>query len=122
SRVILGIDVSKDWLDVCPYGSQAVERIANQRRAIKALLKRYPVAALAVEATNTYHELVVELALAQGLSVYLISGYQLKHYAKSLGQRMQNDVLDARLLARWLEREIDQLRPYQPRCKQQRQV
>lgn len=122
SRVILGIDVSKEWLDVCRYGSPAVERIPNQRRAVQALLKRYPVAALAVEATNTYHELVVELALAEGLSVYLISGYQLKHYAKSLGQRMQNDALDARLLARLLEREIDQLRPYQRRCNQQLQV
>lgn len=122
SPVILGIDVSKDKLDVCQHGGDSVEEIANERGAIKALLKRYPAAAIAVEATNTYHELVVELARAKGLVVYLISGYQLKHYAKSLGQRMQNDRIDARLLARMLAHEIDELRPYEPRSKQQVQV
>lgn len=122
SRVILGIDVSKDWLDVCQYGRDAVERIANERAAIKALLKRYPAAAIAVEATNTYHELVVELARARGLTVYLISGYQLKHYAKSLARRMRTDEVDARLLARLLAHEIDELRPYEPRCEQQVQL
>lgn len=116
--VILGIDTSKDWLDVCPHGGK-VERIANQRRAIRSLLKGYPAAAVAIEATNTYHELVVELARAQGLAVYLISGYQLKHYAQSLGQRMRTDRVDAQLLARLLAHEIDELRPYEPRCPQQ---
>lgn len=120
--VILGIDVSKQLLDVCQYGSDSVERIANERRAIQALLKRYPSAALAVEATNVYHELVLDLALAKELTVYLINGYQLKHYAKSLGQRIQNDPADAKLLARLLAHEIQHLRPYQPRSKQQIQV
>lgn len=119
--VILGIDVSKDWLDVCQHGGE-VERIPNERRAINALLKRYPAAAVAVEATNTYHELVVELARAKGLAVYLINGYQLKHYAKSMAQRMRNDQVDAQLLARLLAHEIDELRPYEPRCQQQVQL
>jgi len=122
SPVILGIDVSQDWLDVCLYGSDQVERIKNDPRAIKAWLKRYSLAALAVEATNTYHETLVELAYRQGFKVYLISGYQLKHYGESLGQRMRTDVLDARLLARMLDREIDRLRPYEPRSPQQTQL
>lgn len=119
SPVILGIDVSKDWLDVCQHGSDRVERIENNSRAIKALLKRYGLAALAVEATNTYHEKLVDLAHRQGLTVYLISGYQLKRYGESLGQRMRTDAVDAKLLARLLDREIDQLRPYEPRSPHQ---
>lgn len=122
SPVILGIDVSKDWLDVCQHGSDRVERIGNNSRAIKALLKRYSFAAVAVEATNTYHEKLVELAHRQGVTVYLISGYQLKRYGESLGQRMRTDAVDAKLLARMLDREIDQLRPYEPRSPQQTQL
>lgn len=122
SPVILGIDVSKDWLDVCQHGSDKIERIDNHCRAIKSLFKRYPSAAIAVEATNTYHEAVVELARAQGHTVYLVSGYQLKHYAHSLGQRMRTDQVDAKLLARLLAHEIDELRPYEPRSKQQVQL
>lgn len=120
--VILGIDVSKDWLDVCVYGSDEIVRIKNCRREILALLKRFPRAALAVETTNTYHQELVDLACRKGRKVFLINGYQLKHYAQSMGQRMRTDPVDARLLARLLHREIDQLRPYQPPPEQQMQV
>ena len=42
--------------------------------AIDAFLKRYPCAAIAVEATNTYHEGLVERARRAGWEVYLVSG------------------------------------------------
>lgn len=122
SPVILGIDVSQDWLDVCQHGSERLERVDNTPKAIRALLRRYGLAALAVEATNTYHEKLVELAYRQGFKVYLISGYQLKHYGESLGQRMRTDAVDAQLLARMLDREVDRLRPYEPRSPQQTQL
>src|SRR6056297_1261662 len=118
-RVTLGIDVSKAWIDVCQHGIEKIERVENTRQAIDELLKRYPTAAIAVEATNTYHELLVERALRKGLNVYLINGYQLKHYANSLGQRMRTDAVDAQLLARFLDREIDALKPYKPRSRKQ---
>ena len=121
-QVILGIDVSQGWLDICVYGQRSVERIDNRAPAIKQVLRRWPQAAIAVEATNTFHELLVEQALALGLRVYVINGYQLSHYAKSLGQRMRNDPIDAQLLARYLAREIDQLRPLAPRQRQVGQI
>ena len=110
-KIILGVDVSQDWLDCCVYGNDDVVQIANERHAIDAWLKAYGHGdvALAIEATNTYHELVVERARRFGLAVYLISGYQLKHYTKSLNVRMRTDRVDAQLLARYLEREIDDL-------------
>ena len=114
-RVILGADVSKDWLDLNCYGDKAVERIDNEPAAINAFLKRYPCAAIAVEATNTYHEGLVERARRAGRGVYLVSGYQIKHYAASIHQRMRTDPIDARLIARYLDREIDALKPYQPK-------
>ena len=111
-RVILGADVSKDWLDINVHGDEGATKIDNTRQAIDALLKDYPNAAIAVEVTNTYHELLVERAMKRGLSVYLISGYQLKYYARSIKQRMRTDPIDAVLLARFLHREIDDLKPY----------
>jgi transposase len=122
SAVILGIDVSKAWIDVCRSGEEQIERVDNEPAALEALLDRHPTAALAVEATNTYHEQLVESAQRRGLAVYLINGYQLKHYAESLGQRMRSDAIDARLLARFLEREIAGLKPYQAPSRQQIQV
>lgn len=116
--VILGADVSKDWLDFNRYGEEAIARVDNQRAAIDAFLAQSPCAALAVEATNTYHELLVERARRAGWVVYLLSGYQLKHYAASIRQRMRTDPLDARLIARYLAHEIDALRPYTPKSPQ----
>ena len=117
-RVMLGVDVAQGWLDIHQDGEETVERIANERRAIDAVLKRYAGAALAVEATNTYHEVVVERALKRGLTVYLVSGYQIKHYGNALGQRMRTDEIDARLISRFLAREIDRLKPYEPKSPQ----
>jgi transposase len=116
--VILGADVSKEWLDFNRYGEESVARIDNQRASIDAFLKGYPHAALAVEATNTYHELLVERARRAGWVVYLVSGYQLKHYAVSIKQRMRTDAIDARLIARYLAHEIDALKPYTPKSPQ----
>jgi len=119
ARVILGVDVSKDWLDVHREGAQGPQRITNERAAIDAVLKGYRGAAIAVEPTNTYHQLLVERARQLGLVVYLVSGYQIKHYGQALGQRMNTDPIDAKLIARFLSREIDDLKPYEPKPPQQ---
>lgn len=123
-QVILGVDVSQEWLDHCRYGDPQVTQIRNVRRDIDRWLRRFsgqPVA-IAIEATNTYHELLVERARHFGLIVYLISGYQLRHYANSLNVRMRTDAVDAQLLARFLDREIDALRPYQPRSAKHQRI
>lgn len=114
-RVILGCDVSKDWLDLHVYGQDGVCRIDNARTAIDTFLKSYRGAAIAVEATNRFHELIVARAQRRGLTVYLVSGYELKCYAEAVRKRMRNDPIDAELLARYLAHEIDELVPYLPR-------
>lgn len=116
ARVILGADVSKEWLDINAHGHETVAHIDNCRAAIDDFLGRYGGhVCLAIEATNTYHELLLERARRAGWVVYLISGYQLKHYAASIRQRTRNDAIDAKLIARYLAREIDALRPYEPK-------
>ena len=123
-KVILGCDVSQEWLDYCQHGNAQTVQIANDRRNIDRWLKTlgHAPTAIAIEATNTYHELLVERARHFGLEVYLVSGYQLRHYALSLNVRMRNDSVDAQLLARFLDREIDALRPYEPRSAQHQRL
>jgi len=123
-KAILGCDVSQEWLDWCCYGDDDTTQIRNDRGDIDRWLKSFAAGAtaIAVEATNDYHELVVERARHLGFTVYLISGYQLKYYAKSLNTRMRTDAVDAQLLARFLEREIDDLRPYEPRSSEHQRL
>jgi transposase len=121
-QVILGADVSKEWLDLNCFGESKVVRIGNGRASIDAFLKPYRGAAIAIEATNRYHELLLTRALRRGLVVYLISGYELRHYAAAIRRRLRTDAIDAQLLSRYLAHERTQLIPYQPRSSQLQQL
>ena len=69
--------------------------------AVKAWLKGFSTPlAIAIEATNCYHEVLVEAAIAAGHVVYLIDPRKLHHYREATGGRAKTDRQDAILLAR----------------------
>ncbi len=106
-----GIDVAKDWLDI--FDGIEVIRIDNNKRAIKAFLKQLSGSSIfAVESTNTYHELLVEMAIVAKHTVYLIDAYRLSRYRDAVGVRAKTDANDARLLLRYLHAERQQLVPF----------
>ncbi|KPX12639.1 ISPpu10, transposase [Pseudomonas syringae pv. delphinii] len=57
---------------------------------------------------------LVELAYLAGFDVYIIDGFQLSNYRKGVGGRSKTDASDARLLARFLKNEGEELRPWTP--------
>jgi transposase len=114
-QTIIGADVAKAEIVICHHDLNQLQTIPNQPRALAQWLKTVPITAcIAVEATNTYHLTLVELAHKRGHRVYLIDGYRLNHYRKGLGGRAKTDASDARLLARYLAHEHAQLRPWTP--------
>ncbi len=121
-QVILGCDVSQEWLDIGVYGEDEPTHIDNEREAIDAYLEHFAAAVLGVEATNTFHELLIERALKLGLEVYVIDGYQLSHYREALRKRAKSDPNDAVLIAEFLARHRDSFRPYQPKSPKLRQL
>lgn len=119
----VGIDVSKSDLACACSDSSSVTTIPNQKQAIKRWLKSFakPIQ-LAVEATNTYHLTLVETAHGLGHTVYLVDGYRLNSYRKSIGGRAKTDHSDAQLLVRYLKNEGDELRPWSPPPKAYRAI
>lgn len=115
-KITLGVDVAKDQHLIYNWQTQQNIRLPNQRSDIKAWLKTLhgPVR-LAIEPTSHYHLVMVDEALALGYEVYLVNPRQLAHYREAVNERNKTDPLDAWLLARYLEHEADQLRPFQPR-------
>ena len=106
-----GIDVAKDWLDI--FDGTEVIRIDNHKRAIKTFLKQLSGSSIfAIESTNTYHELLVETAIADKHIVYLVDAYRLSRYRDAVGVRAKTDANDARLLLRYLRSEKEQLIPF----------
>ena len=119
-EIIVGIDTAQQWLDLYRADTQASERIDNTVEAVKAWLKGFSTPlAIAIEATNCYHEVLVEAAIAAGHVVYLIDPRKLHHYREATGGRAKTDRQDAILRARYLQRERSELRPFQPASPQQ---
>ncbi len=116
TKITLGIDVAKDQHVIYNWQTELTTKLPNQSSAIKAWLKTFhgPVR-IAIEPTSHYHLTMVDEALELGYEVYLINPRQLLHYREAVNERNKTDPLDAWLLARFLEHEVSQLRPFQPR-------
>lgn len=115
SPTCIGIDVAKDELVIHDWTHDTSQTMVNTRTAIRKWLKTLVgPTRLAVEATGTYHIEVAEQAWRAGVTVYVVDGYQLKHYREGLRHRAKTDTTDARLIARFLFKEGDDLRPWTP--------
>lgn len=112
---LIGVDVAKAELVVYRADQDRQAVLDNTAAAVKAWLSTLPPgSAVAIEATNVYHLQAVEQAHAGGHRVYLVDGYRLNHYRQGVGGRAKTDASDARLLARYLAHEGDQMRPWSP--------
>lgn len=121
--VSYGADVDSRFIQINHYGEDPVIKIENTPRAIRAWLKTITgPARLAVEATGPYHLELVDQACKAGLTAYVVNPRAIRQYREGVGQRAKNDRCDAILIARYLDREHDQLRPYSPLSAAQRRV
>jgi transposase len=111
---IIGADVSSREVVVAwARSNKPQQTIANNRKAMLAWLKQLaPNCVIGMEATGRYHQLLADLAVGCGHTVYVINPKHLASYAKGVGQRGKTDPLDAQVIARYVDRERDQLHPY----------
>ncbi len=115
AEIIVGVDVCKDRLEIFEQSSERAYAIDNDAAAIAAWLDTMPgQLKLALEPTNRYHLALAEAAHARRHQVYLIDPYRLSYYRAVLGRRAKTDRQDARLLARFVEREAGEMRPWTP--------
>jgi len=102
TRVYVGIDVCKDWLDVHlhPLGQQ--RRVANTPEGLKAL-KRWiatrPVALIVMEATAKFHRQAHRTLHAARFAVAVVNPLRARLFAEAAGQLAKTDRIDARWLA-----------------------
>ena len=123
SEITIGIDVSKDELVVCDWGSEQLTTLANEPAVIQAFLTElYGPVRIAIEPTSSYHLELVEQAHALRMTVYLVNPRQLVHYREAVNERNKSDAADAWLLARYLAHEGASLRPFKPQCAKAQQL
>lgn len=115
ATVVVGIDVSKDRLDVAIYPGDepgfAVARDAAGLDALAARLKLLGPAAVAVEATGGFESVVVAGLAAAGLPMLVVNPAQIRAFANALGKRAKTDPIDALVIARFVAATKPEPRP-----------
>ena len=106
-EVYVGVDVSKERLDVALRPSGEFFSEANDKPAVSRLVKRLQpldCTRVVVEATGGYESLMVAGLLAAGLPVVVVNPRWVRAFATSIGRLEKTDRIDAELLALYAER------------------
>ncbi len=103
----VGIDVSKNHLDVAESPDGPVRRVdttpAALRKLAKSLARRRPERVI-VEATGGYERPFLEAAVAAGLPVVLVNPRRTRRFAQAVGILAKTDPIDAKVLSLFGER------------------
>lgn len=98
----IGIDISKDYLDIASSATQKTWRTSNDEAGIAGLIKRLSTPTLIVlEATGGLETPLVLALVANQLPVTVVNPRQVRDFAKATGQLAKTDTLDAKVLARF---------------------
>jgi transposase len=98
----VGIDVSKDRLDVAVHPADEQFSVTNDATGWRALIRRLkPIGARAIgiEASGGYEREAIVALLKAGLPVRSVNAWKLRQFAKAAGVLAKNDRLDARAIA-----------------------
>jgi transposase len=109
----VGIDVSKDWLDVHVLEG-FTHRCENTEVGLRDLVQRLvdlDVERIVLEATGGYERLAVAELAAAGLPIVMVNPRQVRDFAKALGKLAKTDRIDAEVLARFAQAVRPELRP-----------
>jgi len=103
----VGIDVSKDKLDVCMLPGGECLQFGNDPKGLAKLvahLKSLPACLSVIEATGGYERAALLAVQDANLAIALVNPRQTRDFAKALGQYAKTDRLDAAVLAEFAQR------------------
>ena len=123
SGAYVGIDVSKDRLDVAVLGEGQEKQVENTLKGINELVKwmvELDPALIAVEATGGYQRVVVEALFQAGLGVAVVNPARVRQFARACGLLAKTDKLDAQVLAEFGHRV--QPRRYEGKSEAEKQL
>jgi transposase len=112
--IAVGIDVSKERLDVAVRPEAEAFAVANSPAGLQELttrLRERSPAIVALEATGGFETLAAATLAAAGLPVVVVNPAQIRAFAHAVGQRAKTDPIDAGVIARFAAVVRPELRP-----------
>lgn len=110
----VGIDVSKDALDVALRPEGTHRRLPNTEEGfdqLVALLRPLAPALVVLEASGGYHRRAVAALSLAGLPVAVVNPARAREFARACGRLAKTDAVDAATLAEFAERLRPPVRP-----------
>ncbi|MDE2863058.1 MAG: IS110 family transposase [Chloroflexota bacterium] len=104
--IYVGVDVSKDSLDVAAGSEGSVWRFANTPAGIRKLLRRLGsllVALVVLEATGGYEDRLADALDEAGHALAVVNPGRIRGLARATGVLAKTDAIDARMIARYGE-------------------
>lgn len=98
----IGIDVSKDWLDIYVESTDQFSKLRHHDPAFLEMVTQFAElnpTRIVLEATGGYEIPVMQALLEAGLPVIRVNPRQVRDFAKACGQLAKTDKLDAQMLA-----------------------
>ncbi len=116
ARAVVGIDISKDRLDVACLpeavrGAPALGNHAKGHAALVAWLKEVNPRLIVLESTGGYQRVLVAALAAAALPVVVVNPRQVRDFARAMGVLAKTDAIDAMVLARFGEKVNPTIRP-----------
>ena len=103
SRCIIGIDVSKRWLDAATWPRGAAQRFANDPAGMRELLEwiaaQPGVDQVACEASGGFERALAVTITEAGLTMRVLPSGRVRQFAKAGGYLAKTDALDASVSA-----------------------
>ena len=118
----VGVDVSKDKLDVAVYPTNQLFTVDNDQNGLDQLaqtLNDFQPQLIVFESTGGYELLAVSTLYATGLPVVVINARQIRDFAKSIGKLAKTDSIDAQVIAHYASAVRPQLRPLKDKLTQE---
>jgi transposase len=104
--IYVGIDVSKDRLDVHVRPGGEAFAVARDGKGLEKLIDRLRCLApalVAVEATGGFETIVAAAIAGANLPLAVVNPAQVRHFAQAVGKRAKTDPIDAEVIARFAE-------------------
>lgn len=116
ARIVVGIDISKDRLDVAclPQAVRTFPAFGNDSKGhatLVAHLREVAPRLIVLESTGGYQRVLVAALAAAGLPVVVVNPRQVRDFARALGVLAKTDAIDAMVLARFGEKVNPPQRP-----------
>ena len=114
TEIYVGIDISKESLDVALRPTERTWQITNTQDGIGELVKELGSLGLdlvVLEATGGFETLLVSVLVEEGLPVVVVNPRQVRDFARATGKLAKTDTIDAQILALFAERVRPTPRP-----------